>query len=102
MNPDPALSLDSIVTAIPEQTSVELAEEVVVLDFRNGEYFGLNPVAAAVWSLIQEPRSLEEVRSALLDRFTGVSEEQCTEELMRLVGELLELGLVRVDARAEG
>lgn len=102
MNLDPALSLDSVVTAIPEQTSVELAEEVVVLDFRNGEYFGLNPVAAAVWSLIQEPRSLEEVRSALLDRFTGVSEEQCTEELMRLMGELLELGLIRVERPTEG
>ncbi len=97
MTLEPAIPLDSIVSAISEQTSCELAEEVVVLDFRNGEYFGLNPVAAAVWNLIQVPRSLADVRSALLERFTGVTEEQCTEELLRLVMELRELGLVRIE-----
>lgn len=97
MTLDSALTLESTVTAISEQTSCELAEEVVVLDFRNGEYFGLNPVAAAVWNLIQAPRSLAEVRTVLMDRFSGVTEEQCTTELMGLILELRQLGLVRVE-----
>ena len=90
------ISMDLVVHAADEQVSCELSGEVVVLSLRSGEYFGLNPVAAAVWALVQSPRTVLEIRDALLEQFAGVSEEKCTEELLPLIEELRVMELVTV------
>lgn len=86
----------SVVTVSPDQVSCELAGEVVVLSLKHGEYFGLNPVAAEVWNLVQSPRSIAEVSDALLRRFSGVTPEQCIQEVTALVEELRGMELVMV------
>jgi hypothetical protein len=90
------ISLDSVVVASPEQVSCELADEVVVLSLRTGEYHGLNPVAASIWGLIQGPRTVAELRDALLAEFDGVTPEQCEAELLALLAQMVELALVDV------
>jgi hypothetical protein len=86
----------SVVSVTPEQVSCELSGEVVVLSLKNGEYFGLNPVAASIWALIQTPRSVGEVRDALLEEFSGISAEECLEEVVTLLEELRSLELVNL------
>ena len=90
------LSPTSIVGVSPDQVSCELSGEVVVLSLKNGEYFGLNPVAAVVWNLVQSPRSIAEIRDALLQEFSGVTPEQCLAEVTALVEELRRMELVTV------
>lgn len=90
------LAPTSVVTISPDQVSCELSGEVVVLSLKSGEYFGLNPVAAAVWNLLQSPRSIAEVGDALLQQFAGVSREQCIQEVTALVAELRGMELVMV------
>jgi hypothetical protein len=90
------LSLDSVVKITQEQVSCELSGEVVVLSLKSGEYYGLNAVAAAAWSLMEEPRTVLELRDALLEEFTGVSAAECTAELLTLIEELRELELVSI------
>jgi hypothetical protein len=73
-----------------------LADEVVILSLRNGGYFGLNPVAARVWEMLQEERLVIEIRDMLLREY-AVEEEHCTRELVTLLEhfaewELIELG----------
>lgn len=92
----PKISLSSVVSATQDQVSCELSGEVVVLSLRNGEYFGLNPVAASVWEMIQTPLSVAEVRDALLQTFSGITPDQCAEEVLRLLSELRDLDLVEV------
>ena len=49
-----------------DQVWCELAQEAVILNFKSGVYFGLNPVAARVWSLIQEPRTVSALLASAL------------------------------------
>ena len=87
---------DSLVSATEEQVSCDLDGEVVVLSLESGEYFGLNPVAASLWKLLQAPRTVTQLRDALLAEYEGVGAAECEEEVLSLLEEMAELGLVRV------
>lgn len=90
-----AISLDATVKASREQVSCNLVDEVIVLSLRNGGYFGLNPVAATVWEMIQETRPVVEVRDKLLQEYV-VEADECTRELLALLQRLAEWELVEV------
>lgn len=90
------ISLDSIVALTEDHVSCELGGEVVVLSFTSGEYYGLNPVAAAVWTQLQSPRTVLDLRDHLLEEFTGVTPEDCLDQLAGLILELAEMKLVSV------
>lgn len=73
----------------------QVGEETVILDLASGTYFGLNPVGARVWDLIQERNgtTIAEVRDVLLEEFE-VSREQLEADLLSLAEQLLANGLV--------
>ena len=96
MSPATALTLAATVVASEHQISCTVADEVVLLSIKTGEYYSLNPVAAYIWELIQRPRCLEDVRAELLTAFVGVTAEQCEREVLALMNELVGLGIVDV------
>lgn len=84
------------VLASSEHVACDLDDETVILSLKTGQYYGLNPVAAAVWRMIQVRRKVVAVRDGLMKEFAGVTAEQCEEELRKLLTELGELGLVEI------
>ena len=89
------ISCGSIIVAIKEQVSCDLAGEAVILSLKDGVYYGLDPVGARIWSLIQEPRTLVEVRDAITDEY-DVEPERCESDLLKLVRQLADNGLIEV------
>ncbi|MEB2313879.1 MAG: PqqD family protein [Sorangiineae bacterium] len=69
-----------------------IEEELVLLDAATGEYFGLNRVAVALWELLAEPRTADELVVALCARYE-VSEEDCSRDVRALLESLREHGL---------
>jgi len=92
---DARLSVHSIVSAAPEQVSCPLGEEAAILNLKNTVYYGLNPVGARVWSLLQKPRSVGELRDALLEEY-DVEAEQCERDLLDLLETMRGEGLIQV------
>jgi hypothetical protein len=90
------IALSQSVVASRDHVACDLDDETVILSLTTGEYYGLNPVAAAIWKMIQVKRSVAHIRDALLQHYTGVTPEQCEAEVLGLVGELEELGLVEL------
>ena len=86
----------STVRVAADQVSCELDGEAAILDLKQGIYYGLNPVGATVWALISEPRSVAEIHRALLAQY-DVTPEQCERDLLELLGDLAERGLIRVE-----
>jgi Coenzyme PQQ synthesis protein D (PqqD) len=89
------LSLRSGVVASKSQVHSELAGEAVILDLDRGIYYGLDEVGSRIWSLVQEPRTLHSVVDLLIDEF-DVPRAQCEQDLMTLIGQLSQAGLVSV------
>ena len=89
------LSAHSIVVASPEQVSCPLGDESAILNLKNTVYYGLNSVGARVWELLRQPRSVGEIRDALLEEYE-VEGERCERDLLDLLEEMRSEGLVEV------
>ena len=93
------LSGRSIVVAAKEQVSCNLAEEAVILNLKAGVYYGLNPVGARIWNLIQEPRTVHEIRDAILEEY-DVDPDRCESDLLVLLRDLAAKELIRTKDEA--
>lgn len=89
------LSLVSIVGATREHVSCMLGDEAAILNLKNTVYYGLNPIGARVWNLAQQAKSVKEIRDALLEEYE-VAAEQCERDLLDLLEQLREQGLIEV------
>lgn len=76
-----------------ELMEAELGDEIVALDAAVGQCFGFNSVAASVWRQLEQPKSFEQLRDALIDEY-DVEREQCERELEELLNDLCGKGLV--------
>ena len=57
------------VRAVDTQLSAPLGDDAVVLEFNAGIYYGMNEVAARVWQLVQQPRSIAEIRDVIVTEY---------------------------------
>ncbi|MDD1778829.1 MAG: PqqD family peptide modification chaperone [Candidatus Helarchaeota archaeon] len=89
------LTITSTVSAATNQTSCELEGEVVILSLKNGIYYTLNPVGTRIWTLVQKPIQVEEIRDILLKEY-AVDSGKCENELFTLLQELEKEGLIEV------
>jgi hypothetical protein len=87
------LSVGSRVVASREQVSCELGGEAAILNLKNSVYYGLDQVGARVWTLLQEPRSVKELRDVIVQEFE-VTPERCESDLYALLEKLMAEGLV--------
>ena len=89
------VSGSSTVVAPKDQVSSDLGGEVAILDLKAGVYYGLDAVGARIWSLIEEPRTVNEIRDILLEEY-DVEPERCERDLLVLLRRLADEGLVEV------
>ena len=90
------LSMATTVVASNDQISCDVGDEAVLLSVVDGEYYGLNPVAASVWRQIREPRTIGAVCEELLAAYEGITPAECERAVAELVGEMVALGIARV------
>ncbi len=89
------MTLKSIVTASTSQVSSNLGEEVVILHLQSGVYYGLDEVGASVWNLLHEPVQVAAICDAIMREYE-VSAEQCERDVVELLQDLANMGLVHV------
>jgi hypothetical protein len=91
------LSPQSIVVATSEQVSCPLGDESAILNLKNSVYYGVNPVAASVWKMLGQPRSVGELRDALVEEY-DVEPERCEQDLMTLLHKMRDEGLIEIQS----
>ena len=89
------MTLESVVVASSGQVSCDLGGEAAILNLDTGIYYGLDPVGARIWSLIETPRSVAAIRDAILQEF-DVESERCEKDIFALLEKLLAEGLITV------
>ncbi len=89
----------STVVAAKDQVSSDLGGEIAILDLKAGVYYGLDAVGARIWSLIQEPRTVNEIRDILLEEY-DVEPERCERDLVALLRRLADEELIEVEDEA--
>ena len=89
------MTLDNVIHAAPDQVSCDVGGRTAILNIGSGVYYGLDPVGAAIWKLIGQPRSVASLRDAMLELF-DVDSERCERDLFDLLDKLAAEGLIEV------
>jgi len=92
------LTLDTVVTVTDDLLFSNLGGEEVILDPSTGTYYGLDPVGARAWALIEEPRSAREVCDCLEAEY-DVSRATLEEDILRLFRRFEEEGFLICEPR---
>ena len=95
--PIPPLGPGSVLVAARDQVSTEVEGEAVILNLADQVYYGLDEVGALAWRLLERPRTLAELRDAVVAAYE-VDAATAERDLVRLMGELAERRLVEVAA----
>jgi hypothetical protein len=83
------------VVATSDAVTCEFGSGVALLHLKTNIYYSLNSVGAYIWQQIQEPRSVLDIRSAVLARY-DVDAERCKADVEGLLKGLTEAGLARL------
>jgi len=89
------VSLESVVVVSRDQMASDIAGETVILGLTAGRYYGLDPVGARVWQIIQTPRAVADVRRTIVSEY-DVEPERCEADLLALLQKMADAGLVEV------
>lgn len=90
-----ALEADLRLRIAPHVYARAFGEEIVLLDFKRGEYFGLDEVSAHVWRAIESGQTLRAIADSLATLFE-VTTETALADTRALVTQLLDERLVEV------
>ena len=84
----------SLTGLIPSEVMArQVGDELVILDLKSGNYYGLDPVGARIWQLLTEGMALPQVCDVLLAEY-DVSRAALEQDIERLIGDLSAKGLL--------
>ena len=83
------------VIANPGQIEFEVTGERVILCQESGQFFSLSETSSRVWELIQQPRHTSEIQECLVREY-DVQPERCHEDLVSLLLEMADAGLIEI------
>ena len=92
----PSVTLASKATPSDDVLIQEVGGESVLLDLNSERYFGLDPVGTRIWALLEDHEDLQSIADALCVEFEA-EPGRIQGDLLALVGELAEAGLVKVE-----
>jgi hypothetical protein len=90
------ISIDSIVVVTDDVVSCDLDGEAAILNIKDGVYYGLDPIGAKIWNLIQKPILIDNVLKVIMDEY-DVDKDRCKNDVLELVEKLIDNGLVKID-----
>ncbi len=89
------ITSDTTVEVSKDQVSCDLDGEAAILNLKNGVYYSLDSVGARIWQLIQQPRTLDQIRTVVLEEY-DVEPQRCERDLQELLQKLASEGLIEV------
>ena len=87
------MNLNQKITFADTVFAQEVDGEMVLLDMNSENYFGLDEVGTAIWQVMQEKETLQEVLDVLLEQYE-VESDVLEKDLADFVAKLVESGLV--------
>jgi len=86
---------ETVVVAVKDQISCELADGSVVLSLSDGIYYGFNSVASRIWKLVEEPKTFREIQEILLTEYE-VDVARCVSEIQVFLHEMVAKNLIEM------
>jgi hypothetical protein len=89
------ISERSTIVVTKDQVSADLSGEAAILNLKTSTYFGLNTVGASIWKLVREPKTVSQIRDAIIQEY-DVEPDRCEHDILELLQELSKHGLIEI------
>lgn len=89
------ISDSAIVVVAGDILASELGSEFVMLNLKDGTYYGLDEVGGDIWRLLQTPITVGEICSVLTSEY-DIDANRCRADVVELLVNLLARGLVEI------
>lgn len=77
----------------------EIDGEILMMSVDDGQYFGMDNVAVAIWKFLVEPKSFTEIRDMVTTHF-DVPKEECEQDIEAFLTDLINNKLItKVDVK---
>ena len=90
-----SLPPETVIARRGEPLTAAVDDDLVMFDAERGEYFGLDRIGRRIWELLETPRSVDELCTALTAEFE-VTDETCRAEVGTFVERLHDAELVEL------
>lgn len=82
-------------SAAPDVVARSVGDETVILDLASGTYFGLDPVGARMWQLMESGKSLAEICDQMMGEY-DVARDTLERDALALADDLANKKLIAV------
>jgi hypothetical protein len=89
------IDLESVVGRAEGFTTAPVRDELMMLNVEQGAYYSLDPIAAEIWGMLEQPSRVQVLIDRLLERYS-VGAEQCQAEVLAFLGKLHQNGMILV------
>lgn len=71
-------------------------DSLALMSIESGKYFGLNAVGRAIWELLEQPTSFQDIISSLMNRF-DIDERSCKDQCKNFLKELMQRKMIELN-----
>lgn len=89
------INLDSTVRRAEGFTTAPIHDELMMLNVEQGSYYSLDPIAAEIWLILEQPSRVADLVERLQQRY-AVTPEQCQADVLEFLGEMQKNGMILV------
>jgi hypothetical protein len=90
-----SIPLTATVVASSDLLVSEFGTELVILNLKDGVYYGLEDVGLRIWKLLQQPTTIAAILEALVAEY-DIDGKRCERDVRALLSELSSRGLVSI------
>lgn len=88
----------SILRPSSDVQGASMEGETVLLDLRTGRYYTLNRLGSIIWEHCTGHNTIRDIHAVLCDRFE-VASEQALDDLVALINQLVQEGLLELERK---
>jgi hypothetical protein len=93
------ISLGQSVVQIKGNIVSNMGGEKVMLSVKNGKYYNLGDIGGAIWDLIEEKTSVNQLVIKLMSNYE-VAQSECEDQVISFLELLFEEGLIEISANS--
>ena len=88
-----AITLNTVISRAEGFTTAPVQNELMMLNIEQGAYYSLDPIAAEIWNMLENPAGVGEIITQLIKRY-DVTQEQCQADVLTFLEEMSSNGMI--------
>lgn len=94
MHQSAPITQDTIFTRADDLLSNQVDNEVVMMHFERGQYYGLDPIGSDIWNRLAQPLRVGDLCDQLIAHYNA-DPETCTADVLDLLADMESEALIR-------